>query len=116
MKKILINKDGYVASPYITDANIPLEITDEQAEQLRTFKFNYNWRYVDGIFIEEALLTDSILRYRREEECFRIIDNRSQLWYDHLTAEQKVELNTWYEAWLKVTETKVIPEKPEWLK
>ena len=40
MKKVLINKQGYVASPYTHDADIQLEITDEQAEQLSTFKFN----------------------------------------------------------------------------
>lgn len=62
--------------------------------------------------IEEIL--DS-LRQRREEECFSII-NRGKLWYDTLTQEQLVELNDWYNAWLNVTETKVIPIKPNWLK
>ena len=116
MMTILINKDGYVSSPYITDADIPLEITDKQAEQLRTFKFNHNWRYINGTFVEEPLFTDDVLRYRRETECFLIIDNRSQLWYNHLTLAQKNELDAWYEAWLHVTETRKIPEKPEWLK
>lgn len=55
------------------------------------------------------------LRALREDICFPII-NRSQLWYNRLTDEQKVELNTWYDAWLKVTETKIVPEKPAWLK
>lgn len=54
------------------------------------------------------------LRRRREEECFSII-NRGELWYSRLTVPQKVELGHWYDAWLDVTETKVVPDKPEWL-
>ena len=55
------------------------------------------------------------LRILRQEECFSVI-NRGQLWYSTLTEEQLAELQTWYKAWLDVTETKVIPEKLEWLK
>lgn len=54
------------------------------------------------------------LRARREEECFSII-NRGALWYQHLTTEKIEELNVWYEAWLDVTETRIVPERPEWL-
>lgn len=54
------------------------------------------------------------LRVKREVECFPYI-NRGQLWYNHLTEEQKQELDIWYTAWLDVTETKVIPNKPLWL-
>ena len=54
------------------------------------------------------------LRKEREEQCFKII-NRGKLWYDCLSVEQLSELNDWYFAWLNVTETKVIPTKPEWL-
>ena len=64
------------------------------------------------------------LRYRREEECFPII-NRGVLWYNTLTTEQQQELNTWYQSWLNVPqvylETKptdietIIPIKPSWL-
>lgn len=54
------------------------------------------------------------LRKLRTKECFPIV-NRGKLWYDCLTAEQISELNDWYFAWLNVTETKVIPTKPEWL-
>ncbi|MBR2385235.1 MAG: hypothetical protein IKA99_06500 [Clostridia bacterium] len=54
------------------------------------------------------------LRELRTKECFPIV-NRGKLWYDCLTAEQISELNDWYFAWLNVTETKVIPTKPEWL-
>ena len=54
------------------------------------------------------------LRRRREFECFPII-NRGQLWYDTLTEEQKAELKEWYIAWLDVTDTLIIPNKPNWL-
>ena len=55
------------------------------------------------------------LRQQREVECFSVI-NRGQLWYNTLTAKQFDELQVWYKAWLDVTETKIIPEKPTWLK
>ena len=55
------------------------------------------------------------LRQQREVECFPII-NRGQLWYDTLTSEQINELRSFYRAWLDVTETKIIPTKPSWIK
>lgn len=58
--------------------------------------------------------TNDDLRLLRESQCFIYI-NRGQLWYERLTTDQRYELAGWYEAWLDVTETKCIPEKPEWL-
>ena len=58
--------------------------------------------------------TKSELRLRRERECFSFV-NRGQLWYGMLSLKQIAELTAWYKAWLKVTETKVVPEKPSWL-
>lgn len=55
------------------------------------------------------------LRLQREEECFPII-NRGELWYSKLTEKQKTELSQWYEEWLDVTDTKVVPAKLMWLK
>nr|DAI09346.1 MAG TPA: hypothetical protein [Caudoviricetes sp.] len=55
-----------------------------------------------------------ILRYRRGTECFPYVD-RGEFWYAKLTNEQKEELQEWYQAWLDVTDTKEIPEKPTWL-
>lgn len=55
------------------------------------------------------------LRLKREKECFSII-NRGQLWHSRLSLEQLNELNTWYQEWLDVTTTKIIPTKPLWLK
>lgn len=54
------------------------------------------------------------LRAKREVECFKFI-NRGQLWYDTLTEEQKAELKKWYIAWLDVTDTLVVPNKPNWI-
>ena len=113
---IKINENGYVESPYIHDATIEMEITDEQFETISTFGFNTNWRYVDEEFVLESLMDENSLRERRQRECFNIVDNRSQLWWMKLTDIQKEELEVWYEAWLNVTETKVIPEKLSWLK
>lgn len=59
--------------------------------------------------------TKSAFRELRERECFPII-NRGQPWYDTLTSVQKYELSEWYRAWLDVTETLNIPEKPSWIK
>ena len=54
------------------------------------------------------------LRQRRQTECFSFV-NRGQLWYATLSIKQLAELTAWYTAWLKVTETKTVPERPVWL-
>lgn len=54
------------------------------------------------------------LRERREKECFSVI-NRGVLWYDRLTKAQINELYHWYQQWLDVTITGVVPPKPNWL-
>ena len=59
-------------------------------------------------------LAKNYYRKRREEICYPII-NRGQPWYNRLTLVQKTELNDWYEDWLDVTETLVIPTAPSWL-
>ena len=65
---------------------------------------------------ESNLSTDLIsnLRKLREEICFPVV-NRGPLWYNSLTDEQRIELREWYFAWLNVTETKDIPNKPAWI-
>jgi len=68
---------------------------------------------VKNIITEEQVLED--LRAKREIECFSVV-NRGALWYNRLTEEQITELQEWYQEWLDVTETKIIPEKPYWLK
>ena len=117
MKIIKINKDGYILGPYTMDADIELEVSDEDYAKVSSGHLDKRWRYLNNTFIEEDILDNKdILRDRRARECFRLLDSRSQMWYNRLTAEQKAELDAWYQAWLDVTETKIIPEKPEWLK
>lgn len=54
------------------------------------------------------------VRKLRETMCFSVI-NRGQLWYDKLTDEQYTELTNWYNDWLNVTDTLVIPTTPSWI-
>lgn len=56
------------------------------------------------------------LRSRRDMECFSIV-NRGSSWYDMYvnTDERKAEFEQWYQAWLDVTKTLVIPDKPDWV-
>lgn len=54
------------------------------------------------------------LRRRRERECFPIV-NRGEAWYRLLLEYQRQELYVWYQQWLDVTETRVIPQKPTWM-
>lgn len=54
------------------------------------------------------------LREERKKRCFPIV-NRGKAWYDLLTLEQETELKEWYDKWLHVTETLVIPADPIWL-
>ena len=62
----------------------------------------------------DAIGQISELRIRREEECFSVI-NRGKPWYNRLTEEQNNDIEIWYQQWLDVTETKIIPERPSWL-
>lgn len=116
MQIVKVNEDGYLQSPYFDNCTIEIEIEDSEYKKIATFPFGQNWRYVNGKFVLETLMDDNNLRTRRQIECFNVVDNRSQLWWDHLTDDQKKELNDWYEAWLCVTKTHIIPEKPGWLK
>ena len=54
------------------------------------------------------------LRFQRKNECFSVV-NRGKLWYDNLSPSQLNELQTWYQAWLDVTETLQIPKAPAWI-
>lgn len=104
--------------------NQPLysEISDNQLQDFIYKAQTQNCQIVNGsdnkpmlkpiVLSDEQILMN--LRNQREVECFPII-NRGKLWYDNLTTKQIAELNEWYNAWLDVTETKVIPNKPNWL-
>lgn len=71
--------------------------------------------YLAQKYAHEQEMNLALLRFRREEECFRII-NRGQLWYANLKEEQKSELAAWYQAWLDAPQTGVVPTKPSWIK
>lgn len=116
MKTVYINKLGYLASPSVENANIELQVTDAIAEELASWPLGKLWRYDETT--DSFSLVDSRdegeLRKLREIECFSII-NRGFMWYLSLSEEQKAELQSWYKAWLDVTETEQIPKKPTWL-
>lgn len=104
----LANKNGYVITEIEPDEN-------GRRFQIQSF-----------ILTKEEVL--DLLRTRREEECFPII-NRGVLWYNLLTDEQRLELDKWYKEWLDITDTyrntykrnsefdieTIIPSKPSWL-
>lgn len=102
---------------------------NERCKSMESTKYRIVNGYNGALFFAEYTKTDeykakaeefkamselNTLRRRREEECFVIV-NRGALWYDRLTEAQKAELDDWYEAWLNVTETKIVPEQPIWL-
>lgn len=120
---IITIKDGYVDS-YATTGTIVDGIEVDQPEDLEYFeKHSGAYKLADGKLVydkdrdtniqEENTKND--LRDLRNKECFSVI-NRGQMWYNSLTPEQTQELQSWYQAWLDVTDTKEIPQKPEWLK
>lgn len=115
MKEIKINADGFLESPYIHDADIAKEVDDETYEKLMSCRIGMNWRLAGDDFVMVDILDEGTIRERRQIECFNLVDNRSQLWWSHLSDGRKKELNEWYEAWLKAPETRLIPEKPQWL-
>lgn len=94
------------------DENV-IEITEEEYKLIKTTHPKC-LKYENGKIIVDNEEQIKMLRQRREKECFSII-NRGQLWYSTLTAEQYRELQVWYQAWLDVTKTLVIPERPSWL-
>lgn len=79
MKKVKINKDGFLESIYINDATIEIEVDDELYETLMCCKIGKNWKQEDGEFHMVDLLDEQVIRERREVECFNLIDNRSPL-------------------------------------
>jgi len=56
----------------------------------------------------------NILRRLRKNRVFPII-NRSQIWFNSLTEEQKEDLQTWYKEWLDAPKNLKIPDRPSWL-
>lgn len=122
--QVILNENGFVESyALIGEFDSPSAIVNEP-ENLEDFEKNYRSYYLseDSVLTkdndkqaeneEQEVLSD--LRKQREKICFPYI-NRGELWYSRLSDVQITELNTWYQAWLDVTETKTIPETPGWL-
>ena len=114
MKIKILSKFGYQSFPETEDM---IEIDDELLKQIgKTKCFDVKKQMVidyDNSHIVQQR-TINKLRRQREAECFPII-NRGELWYNTLTEKQYGELQDWYQAWLDVTETLVVPFKPIWL-
>ena len=64
----------------------------------------------------QDVVEPNLIRERREEECFAII-NRGDTWYrlNVNTVQREEELKHWYQAWLEAPLTRCIPEKPVWI-
>ena len=112
-----------VGSEGILPDGISLEIDidnfdfDDFLENYRAYKYDGNTINRDD---KQAVIVKDenekeLLRVRRLKECFPII-NRGDMWYSTLSEEQKIELGVWYQEWLDVTETKIVPNMPSWLK
>ena len=119
---VYIDEIGYV-NTYALIGNLVDGIEVNEPTDVAHFEAHYQaYHIVDSnlVFDEaqeqvvEQEAEKAELRERRQKECFNIVD-RSKLWYDSLTPEQLKELQDWYDAWLVVTETMIVPTKPEWL-
>ena len=120
--KILIDENKYLTC-FCIDAELDGGIEVETPEDIDVFIDTFRaYKYENGILVldNDRLETVNgermvnVLRHKREKACFQYI-NRGEMWYSRLSTEQKAELDVWYQAWLDVTETKVIPAMPEWL-
>lgn len=120
--KILIDENKYLTCVCI-DAELENGIEVETPDDVESFIDIFRaYKYENGTLLldeyklqelnEQYLLDD--LRLKRQKICFPYI-NRGELWYNRLSDTQKTELSSWYQAWLDVTQTKVIPATPQWL-
>jgi hypothetical protein len=122
--KIVLDEQGFVLNYAIVGSfEDETQIEIIEPDDLEDFETNYrSYHIIDDKLVkdteEQLRLEDEQeleeLRLQREKICFPII-NRGELWYSRLTDEQKEELNIWYDAWLDITETRIIPDTPEWL-
>ena len=122
--QVVLNEQGYVKAYALIGSFGSDFVTVNEPENIDDIENNYRSYYLsDGNMLiksddrqneienERELI---VLRSQREKACFTYI-NRGDFWYSRLTYEQKEELDAWYQAWLDVTETKVVPKKPDWL-
>lgn len=122
--QVILNEQGFVDSYALIGGFESPSLVVDEPEDIEDFQVNYRSYHLsdDNMLIKsnekQAELENnkvlSNLRSQREKICFPYI-NRGDLWYSRLSDMQITELNTWYQAWLDVTETKIIPETPGWL-
>lgn len=122
--QVILNEQGFVDSYALIGGFESPSLVVDEPEDIEDFQVNYRSYYLsDGNMLiknneKQAELENnkvlSNLRSQREKICFPYI-NRGELWYSRLSNTQKAELSTWYQAWLDITETKIIPETPIWL-
>lgn len=122
--QIILNEQGYVKAYALIGGFSSPSIEVNEPEDINDFENNYRSYCLseDGKLVkndekqkeieEQRIVAD--LRIQREKLCFPYV-NRGALWYECLTNDQKTELAEWYQAWLNVTETKTVPQKPMWL-
>lgn len=122
--QVILNEQGYVKAYALIGGFGSPSVTVNEPENLDDFENNYRSYYLseDNKLVKSEDKQKEIedkrelvnLRSQREKVCFPYV-NRGYLWYNRLTDVQKEELGVWYQAWLDVTDTKVVPETPEWL-
>lgn len=122
--QVILNEQGYVEAYAIIGEFGSDSVTVNEPENIDDFENNYSSYYLsDGNMLVKSDAKQKEIEYqknmddlrsKRENECFPYI-NRGALWYSKLTAEQQEELSVWYQAWLDVTDTQVVPEAPAWL-
>jgi len=112
MKVLILNETGYQTFPIVAGM---VEVNENDLQEIgKTKIFDLAAKKIIAKpqpTIEEI---KAELRGQRETECFSIV-NRGQVWYNTLTPQQIAELQSWYNAWLNVTETMQVPVKPIWL-
>ena len=120
--KALLDEKGFIIS-YALVGDLVDGIDLPDPEDIAHFEEHFAaYKVRDGTAAFDSEQNETLLseaqknefRLRREKECFSVI-NRGQLWYEGISLTQLLELRKWYQAWLNVTETMVVPERPAWL-
>ena len=120
--QVICDDRGFVQSfAFVGNLVNGIEVADPETLDLFTQQ-HFAFRLEDGKLVHDATEYENRkaeeqkeeYRRRRETECFSVI-NRGQLWYEGVSLSQLLELRSWYKAWLNVTETMVVPERPSWL-
>ena len=122
--QVILNEQGYVKAYALIGTFGSSSVTVDEPTDINDFEENYRSYYLSegNVLVKSNDKQKEIenqreatnFRSQRAKICFPVI-NRGELWYSKLSTEQKEELSAWYQAWLDVTETKIVPETPLWL-